>query len=346
MQEPDSLLAGIPRWAAARPHLSTRLLLWRNAYRYRRGRMLAFAALIAAGCAAVVALPPTGPILGWLGGNWAVTFVIATCAFALSTARRRQHAAIEATNSWLAALPPANPVRLQIVVATAGWLAAIVALAALVWAAGAIDRAVFSRFVFAAAAGTAVGLLAGWRLPRAGIGAPGFHYAIVRRARERWASAPSLSPLGCWPAAQGRIFSRPKRAAPVVLLAMMAVPAGAHGTPAGLALAVVGVCMASFSVISLSTATVRVAFEAARWLAPTTVGWWRFTGALIWRALLTQAMVLMIVVLLAGAVAPRPALGVGGPLTVICLCASLAAALAASYLACRRVGLGSSGRGA
>lgn len=345
MQEVNSLLAGMPRWAAARPHLASRLLLWRNAYRFRRGRTLAFAALIAAGCAVVVTLPPTGPILGWLGGNWAVTFVIATCAFALSTARRRQRASIEATTSWLASLPPASPVRLQIVAATAGWLAAIVALSALVWATGASDRPAFARFVFAAAAGTIVGLLAGWRLPRAGIGAPGFHYAIIRRARDRWARAPSLSPLGSWPAAQGRVFSRPKKTAPVVLLAMMAVPSGLHGTPAGIALAVVGVCMASFSVVSLSIAAVRIAFEAARWLAPTTVGWWRFTGALIWRAVLTQAMVLVVVTLLAGAVAPQRALAVGVPLIVICLVASLAAAIVASLLACRRVGLGRSGRG-
>jgi hypothetical protein len=345
VQELNPLLAGLPRWAAARPHLAGRLLLWRNAYRFRRRRTLAFAALIAVGCGAVVALPPTGPILGWLGGNWAVTFVIATCAFALSTARRRQRAAIDATTSWLASLPPANPVRLQIVAATAGWLAAIVAVTALVWATGAIDRVVFSRFVLAAAAGTIVGLLAGWRLPRAGIGAPGFHYAIVRRARDRWASAPSLSPLGCWAAAQGRVFSRPRKTAPVVLLAMMAVPSGLHGTPAGVVFAVVGVCMALFSVVSLSAAVVRIAFEAARWLAPTTVGWWRFTGALIWRAVLTQAMVLVVVILLAGAVAPQRALAVGVPLMAICLVASLAAGLAACFLACRRVGLGRGARG-
>lgn len=345
MQEINSLLAGMPRWAAARPHLASRLLLWSNAYRFKRGRTLAFAALIAACCAVVVALPPTGPIVAWLGRNWAVTFAIATCAFALATARRRQRVAIEATTSWLAALPAAIPVRMQVVVATAGWLAAIVASSALVWAAGAIGRAAFSRFVFAAAAGTVVGLLAGWRLRQAGIGAPGFHYAVVRRARDRWASAPSLSPLGCWPAAQGRVFSRPRRTAPVVLLAMMAVPSGLHGTPAGVVFAVVGVCMALFSVVSLSTATVRIAFEAARWLVPTTVGWWRFTGALIWRAVLTQAMVLVVVTLLAGAVAPQRALAIGVPLIVICLGASLTAALAACFLACRRVGLGRGARG-
>lgn len=336
----------MPRWMWARPHLASRLLSWKNAWRRRRGRTLGIAALIAVGCGVVAVLPPTGSILGWLGRRWAVTFVIATCAFALSTARRRQRASVEATTSWLASLPAVRPLRVQVVVATAGWLAAIVAFSALVWAAGAIDRAALSRLVFAAAAATIVGLLAGWRLPRAGIGAPGFHYAIVRRTRARWASAPSLSPLGCWPAAQGRVFSRPKRTAPVVLLAMMAVPAGLHGTPAGIALAVVGVCMALFSLVALSIAAIRVAFEAARWLAPTTLGWWRFTGALIWRVVLTQAMVLVVVTLLAGAVAARRVLAVGAPLTVICLGASLAGAIAASFLACRRVGLGLGDRGA
>ena len=335
----------MPRWIAARPHLATRLLLWRNAYRLRRTRLLVRAALIAGGCAVVTTLEPTGPILGWLGHNWTVTFAIATCVFALSSARRRQRAAIAATTSWLASLAAPSPMRMQVLAGTAGWAAGVVALTALVWADGSIDRGTFLRLAIAVGAGAIVGLLAGWRLPRAGIGAPGFHYAVVRRARARWASAPSLAPLGCWPAAQGRVFSRPERTAPVVLLAMMAVPSGLNGTPTGLVLAVVGVCMALFSLVSLATAAVRVAFEAARWLAPTSVGWRRFTGALIWRVMLTQAMVLVVVTLLAAAVAPRPALAVGVPLILAWLCASLAAATVASFLACRRVGLGLGGRG-
>jgi hypothetical protein len=307
---------------------------------------VAFAALTAAICAFIVMLPPTGSILEWLGRNWAVTFVIATCALALSTARRRQRASVEAATSWLAAVPATSPVRLQVMLAAAGWLGAIVALTWLGWIVGAVDRSAASRLAIAGSAGALVGLLAGWRLPRAGIGAPGFHYAIVRRPRARWASAPSLSPLACWPAAKGRVFSRPKRTAPIVLIALMAIPSGLHGTPGQVALAVAGVCMALFSLFSLSTAAVRVAFEAARWLAPTIVGRWRFAGALLWRVLLTQALILTVLILLAGAINLPRALAVGVPLAFEYVCSSLAVTLVAAFQACRLAGLGVPGRGA
>lgn len=334
----------MPRWMAAHPHLSSRLLAWGNAYRYRRWRTFFKAALVFVALGVAAVLPPTGPILEWLGSNWAVTFVIVTSAFTLSTARRRQHASIAAATSWLAALPARSPAWVQVVVGTAGRLTAIVAFAALVWVVGAIHRSDLSRLTFAAAAGALVGLLAGWRLPRAGIGAPGFHYAIVRRARPRWASAPSLSPLANWPAAQGRIFSRPKKTAPIVLLAMMAIPSGLRGGPGQVALAVAGFCMALFSVLSLSAAAVRVAFDAARWLAPTTVGKWRFTAALIWRVGLTQTLALAVLLLLTGAIYPHGTVAVGLPLVALYLCASLVVATAAALEACRRAGLGASGR--
>lgn len=330
----------MPRAITARPHLASRLLICRNACRYRRARMLALAALWAAGGGALALLPPTGPILGWLGRNWAVTFLIATCGFALSVARTRERAAREAATSWLAALPGPSPVRLQLVAGACRRLALIVGLGALVWLTGAIDRSGFSRLTFAVAAGAVVGLLAGWRLPRAGIGAPGFHYAIVRRARSRWASAPSLLPLAYWPAAQGRIFSRPQKTAPVLLLALMAIPSGMHGTPGQVALAVAGACMALFSVFALSAAAVRVAFEAARWLAPTTLGRWRFTGALIWRVVLGQTVALGVLIVLAGAIDLPRALAAGVPLAALYLGVSLAVAIGASLQACRRVGLG------
>lgn len=332
----------MPRWMAAHPHLSSRLLAWTNAYRYRRWRTFLPALLFVVGVGVVAALPPTGPILEWLGRNWAVTCLIAASVFTLSTARRRQHASIAAATSWLASLPTGIPVRMQVVVGTAAWLAALVGLAALVWVLGAIDLSEFSRLALAATAGAAVGLLGGWRLPRRGIGAPGFHYAIVRRARAGWTSAPSLSPLANWPAAQGRIFSRPKKTAPILLLAMMAIP---MGSPGQVALAVAGVCMALFSVLTLSVAAVRVAFHAARWLAPTTVGQWRFTAALIWRAALIQTLTLAVLILLASAMSPSRALAVAAPLGAFYLCASLTAVALAAYCACRRAGLGASGRG-
>jgi hypothetical protein len=332
----------MPRWMAAHPHLSSRLLAWTNAYRYRRWRTFFPALLVVVGVGVVAALPPTGPILRWLGRNWAVTFVIVMSGFTLSTARRRQHVAIAAATSWLASLPTGVPVRTQVVVGTAEWLAALVGFATLVWLAGAIGPSDLTRFALAATAGTAVGLLAGWRLPRTGIGAPGFHYAVVRRVRARWASAPSLSPLGNWPAAQGRIFSRPKKTAPILLLAMMAIP---MGSPGQVALAVAGVCMALFSVLTLSVAAVRVAFHAARWLAPTTVGKWRFTAALIWRAVLIETLTLAVLILLTSAMSPSRALAVAAPLAALYLCASLTAVAVAAYGACRCTGLGAPGRG-
>lgn len=345
MQEVNSLPTDVPRWMAAQPHLSSRLLAWRNAYRRRRARTVLVAVLVAVGIGVVAILPPTGPILGWLGRTWAVTFLIATTLFTLSTARRRQRASFAAATSWLASLPTANPTRMQVIVGTAGWLAGLIGFSALVWVVGAIGRSDFSRLAIATAAGVAVGLMAGWRLPKAGIGAPGFHRAVVRRPHARWASAPSLSPLANWPAAQGRIFSRPKRTAPVLLLAMMAIPSGLHNAPGQVALAVAGVCMALYSVLSLSAAALRVAFDAARWLAPTTVGKWRFAVALIWRVVVTQALALTVLILLTSVVDLPRTLAVGIPLAVLYLCASLALAIAVVLGACRRTGLGAAGRG-
>ena len=300
-------------------------------------------ALIIAGLGIVVVLPPTGPILAWLGENWAVAFVIAASIFTLSTARRRQRASMAAATSWLAPLPVRVPVRTPIVLVTAAWLGALAAFAVLEWIAGAIGRTDFLQLVFALAAGALVGLLGGWRLPRTGIGAPGFHYAVVRRARTRWASAPSLSPLANWPAAQGRIFGRPRKAAPIVLLAMLAMP---MGSPGQAAIAVAGVCLALFSVLTLSVAAVRVAFGAARWLAPTTVGRWRFTAALIWRAALIQTLTLAVLILLAAALNPSRTIATAVPLAVLYLGLSLAVVTAVAYGACLCAGLGTSARGA
>jgi hypothetical protein len=336
----------MPRWMAAHPHLSSRLLAWANAYRYGRGQTLLAAVLVVAGLVIVAVLPPTGRILGWLGSNWAVTFVITTSVFALSTVRCRQRSSIAAATSWLASLPAGSPAWMQMVAAMAARLAGVVAFAALMWLLGVIGRGDLARLTVATVAGALVGLLAGWRLPRAGVGAPGFHSAIVRRTRAHWASAPSLSPLGNWPAAQGRIFSRPKRMAPMLIIAMMAIPSGLHSAPGQVALAVAAVCMALFSVFSLTAAAVRVAFGAARWLAPTTLGRWRFTVTLIWRVVLTQTLALAVLLLLTSTIYLHAALAVGVPLAVLYLCASLAVAVLAASWACHRAGLGASGRGA
>ena len=126
---------------------------------------------------------------------------------------------------------------------------------------------------------------------------------------------------------------------------MMAIPSGLHDAPGQVALAVAGFCMVLYSVFSLSAAAVRVAFDAARWLAPTTVGKGRFAVALVWRVVLRQVLALAVLIFLTGAVDPQRTLAVGIPLAALYLCASLALAITVALAACRRTGLGAPGRG-
>jgi hypothetical protein len=221
---------------------------------------------------------------------------------------------------------------------TAVRLVLISSFAALAWALGKVDARSMGRLALALLGGALLGALAGWRLPRAaGEGTPGYHYAIVRRARTRGASAPSLRPLGDWPAAQGRIFGRPKVLARVAFLTLVALPLG---TPGQVALVIAAAAVAASSLAALSWAALRVAFAAARWLAPTPLAARRFMAALIWRVLLRQSLSAAVMVLLAGAIDLPRALRLGIPLAAGFLLASIAAAAVACGWACRRAGLG------
>lgn len=306
--------------------------------------MLLIILLVLAAACGLAEIPWTGFVLGWLGSNVVVTFVLAVCLVGLSTIRRRDRAAAEAANSWLTPLPAARPVFRHVLLGTGARLLLLVAFAALCCLLGRVDATATRRLALALLAGTVCGSLAGWRLPRAADdGAPVFHYATVRRARARWATDPSLLPLSYWPTAQGRIFSRPKVLSRVALMTLIGLPLG---TPGQVALAVAAACIALFSMASLSRAVIRVAFDAARWLAPTILRRGRFTAAMLWRVILTQAVATAVIVFFACAIdlprAPRSGVLLGiGFLTV---------SLAASAIACGRasgqVGLGALSRGA
>jgi hypothetical protein len=339
-----SLPAGIPRWAARRAHVAAALLRGWNAYR-RHGKLLLLSALLvmAAACG-LAAVPQVDLILGWLGRNVFVTFILAVCLFGLSTIRRRERAAVAAASSWLAALPVPSSVSLDVMAGTGARLLLVILFAALASLLGRLDADAAWRLALAVCAGAAGGSLAGWRL-RLGAddGAPGFHYATVRRARRRWAAAPTLLPLAYWPAAQGRIFSRPKMMSRVAFISLMTLPLG---TPGQVALAIVAAAIATFSIASLSLAAIRVAFAAARWLAPTTLRRGRFTAAIVWRVLLRQALSMAAMVFLACAIDLPQALRLGVALASGFLGVSLAVAAVACGCACLCVGLGAVSRGA
>lgn len=342
--QPRSLPANLPRRLGRRPQMAEALLRWCNAYRLGRARMLGIAALAAAVTVGILAAPPAAAVLQWLAASPLITLAISACAFGLATVRRQERIRSDAATSWLTALPVRSSSVLRLVSGSLVRLLAVMAFLGLAWGMARIGMAVASRLALVTAAGALAGTLAGlpWSGPAAA-GAPGWHYASVRRPRPRWATAPSLMPLSFWPVAQGRIFSRPA-VSRVVLLAMLAVPAGRRD-PGEVAIAVAAGCLAVFALLSLATAAVQAAGEAARWLAPTPIRRRAFIAAFAWRVTAKQAVVLAVVIFLAGAVDYAKALRVGSALAVAYVAISCAAVSLACARASRRSGLGAARRG-
>lgn len=346
MSQASSLPAGVPRLLARRPHLAAALLRWHNLYEFRRGRVLCIAALTVVLTAALVAAPPTASVLQWLAGSPPIPCAIGACLFGLAAVRRRARMQAEAATSWLAALPAPGSTFLRLVSRPLAGLLAAVCVVGLAWMGGRIPTGMAWLLAVATAAGAVFGTLAGWRLQgRAGEGATRWQYATVRRARRRWATAPSLSPLSYWPLAQGRIFSRPQATSVVVLFVLLAIPSGQHEPPGQVMVAVAAATITLFTLLTLSVAAVRVAGDAARWLAPTTVRLPSFIVAFLWRVALKQVAVLAAVIFLASAVDHARVMWAGLISAVAYLVISCAAASVACAWACRQAGLGTPHRG-
>jgi hypothetical protein len=326
--------------------MAAALLRWRNVCHLRPARALGAAAFGLALLVGLLSAPPAGRALQWLALNPILVFAVSTGLFGLSAVRRQARIEADATSSWLSPLPVASSSVLRLVLGTAAWLLGLAILVVLACVVGRITAAMASVLLLATAAGTVAGTLGGVRLiGRATEGSPGWHYATVRRARRRWATAPSLAPLSYWPTAQGRFFGRPKMTSRVVLVALLSIPAGLHDVAGQVAIAVAAGCMTCVMLLSLSAATVRVAGDAARWLAPTPIRLPTFVGAFIWRVVTKQAVILAIVIFLAFAVDYRQALRVGMKVALVFLAISCMASTAACVWGCRQVGLGAARRG-
>jgi hypothetical protein len=321
--------------------MAAALLRWRNAHQTRPALVRSIAALAVALVLGLLAAPPTGRWLHWLAVNPVLVFAVSTGLSGLSAVRRQARIQAQASSSWLAALPVASSPLLRLMLGTAARLLAAIVFVGLAWITGRVTAATASVLLLVSAAGTIAGTLGGLRLiGNAAAASPGWHYATVRRARRRWATAPSLAPLSYWPVAQGRFFSRPKMTARVVLLMLLSIPAGLHDVPGQVAIAAAAGVITFITLLSLSAAAVRVAGDAARWLAPTTIRPWTFVGAFVWRVTAKQAAVLALVILLACAVDYPQALRVGVKVAAVFLLASCAVSAAACAWACRRAGLG------
>ncbi len=343
MQELRPFPPGLPRSLAGRqPAVLAALLGLRNVLRRSRARTGSIAALLIGACWAVLGLPAVGAVLGWFADHEVLTGTISASFFALPLVRRKSRLHARTCASWLAALPVSAPVPPRALGALLR-LFPLLALAGLAWLGGRIEALAAAHLIAASALGALAGLAVGAIVSRAlGLGAEGSQYATQRPARACWAEAPSLRPLSYWPLARGRIFSRPKSLSRVSLLAALCLPLGTSGQ---LALVVLAACMAAYSIVLLSLAATRVAFEAARWLAPTGVARCSFALALERRVLLKQMAGCLVMVLLARLIGLPWAFRIGIPLCAAILLTSWALTALCCALACRRAGLGAAARG-
>jgi hypothetical protein len=130
------------------------------------------------------------------------------------------------------------------------------------------------------------GFVVGWLSPHGRtVAAPDFHYVMVRKPRMNWAQAPSLTPLSYWAVGQARVSTKPKVTGGAMVLVLLALPMGTGGEKA---IAIAAAAWVVLYLLFLVVAAIRVAFSAARWLAPTTLGYLPFTGAIGYRVVLTQ----------------------------------------------------------
>jgi hypothetical protein len=298
-----------PLFAAERLQLANRMRRWAAAPL----RMTALAALIGGGLGGLIILVrPAARADAWMMSLDAYgPMVIGLTALyaAMLTGRRRRSADARQSRLWLGAAPISSaalaahrtagalgPLFFQVLAASAFVLLA---------AGGPTDIAL--RIVARLWGGALLGALAAWFTP---IGRPQQRREDSRyapRAR-RLPPAASLASLSHWPIAQTFAWGRPENLrALVVVCLLLGVQAGSsalHG------LLILSVWLAGGYLGSLLFAVPRAAIAAAEWLRTTPLAFGRFAWALARRALLHQA--LGVVLLGSGLIA----MGAAPPLTL------------------------------
>jgi hypothetical protein len=318
----------MPRWLQARPFLLVTVLSWRR----HRWLLPAFAGLAVA-CGVLLTRPDVGAVLD-LGAQYPVTpFVLLAAGCAVLTARRKTSVYRSLVDSWLAPLgaEPSITIRmvfsplLQVLLLWAGLVVATLA--------GSLSHPAAMTLGVLVAAAYVAGFIVGWVSPHGrSVAAPDFHYVAVRKPRMNWAQAPSLAPLSYWAVGQARVSTKPKVTGGALVFVLLALPMGTGGEKA---IAIAAGAWVAFYLFSLVVAAIRVAFSAARWLAPTTLGYLPFTGVIGYRVVLTQVWVGVWVVFFAVASGLPGVLGLALSFMGRCLLVSCIAIPAACWIAMR-----------
>lgn len=225
---------------------------------------------------------------------WIVVVVMAAHT-AVSIVRRKAHLHDARAQSWLAPLPHRLSERSRLIAQPAIEIAILALLLGIACFIGPLDFRTAKTLVLAALAGAALGTVVSFLMTRATKRTTeDWRYAIVRQPRAEWASNPRLSPLSYWPIAQGRAQFNPRVISQTVAPVLLAIPLGTGGQTV---IALVAAWVIALYVLSLFLATVRSAFAAARWLAPTPLSLKRLLMYLSYRALGMQLLTVILVVL-------------------------------------------------
>jgi hypothetical protein len=331
----------MPRWLQARPFLLAGAVSWNNLQRRNRALLPVIVGLLLIG-GGLLTIPVVGRFLEVIAQYPVTPFVLLAASCAVTTARRKTSVYRSLVDSWLAPLAAPSSIFVRMALAPLLQLSLLLLAMAIAVFAGSLSPAGAVTLCTVAGAAYVTGFVVGWLAPHGKtVGAPNFHYVTVRKPRANWAQAPRLQPLSYWAMGQVRVSTKPKVTASALLFVMMALPMGTGGEEA-IAIAAGAWVVLYLSALDVSAA--RIAYAAARWLAPTSLRYLPFTVMLGYRVLLAQLWTCGWVVFLASATAFRGALRLGLTLTVGCFLLSSVTVAVASWFAMRSVGM-DGGRG-
>jgi hypothetical protein len=253
----------------------------------------------------------------------------------VTTARRKTSVYRSLVDSWLAPLAAPSSVFIRMALAPLLQLFFLLLAIAVPVLAGSLSRASAVTLWLVVSGAYVAGFVMGWLTPHdKAASAPDFHYVAIRKPRMNWVQAPGLEPLSYWAIGQARVSTKPKITASAMLFVLMALPMGTSGS-GGQVIALAAGSWVVFYLTALDVSAVRVAFRAARWLAPTTLRYLPFTVALGYRVVLAQLWTCGWVVFLGSVTAYHGALRLGLTLTADCLLSSCITLAVACWFAMR-----------
>jgi hypothetical protein len=271
-----------PRWIRRRPRLHAGWL--ERAAAGRGGRALAAVSAVAGTLALLWSQWPA--IIEVLGPHAAIVALLAALQSSIWVQRGRQKWAARYADDWLSTLPATRRdrgqgIRLRTLVGPGVVALMLLGMTPLLEAAVPGSADATRQLLLGGGAAMLVGALLGLALP-AWKAEPAAAAASTTRGFSRPATGAGLRALSRWPLLQTKLWFPPRLAARLVLPVMLLLPMGTSGN---FAIALGGGWTLALYLLALLRATLFVAGEASRWLAPTPLASRRFAWAVGGRAL-------------------------------------------------------------